>query len=396
MVTTTTTADELLQAVERIRPVIEEHAPRGEELRRMPDPVYDAMVDAGLFRMLVPEAYGGLDVHPTVAYQVWEAVARIDAAAGWNLQIANAASGFAAWLPAEGADEVMASGPDTIGAGAFFPPAAAVLVDGGWRLTGRAPFASGSDRASWFVFTLVEMDGDEPKLDPETGQPTPMIAIIPRSDVDVIDTWHTLGMRGTGSNDIAVNDVFVPSARVAPLGPLTNPAPNFDTPGARIAPWPGVHGETIASLGVAGAAIDALAELAGQKTPAMTLNPLREREMAQHHIGRARALLDASRAYLHDSISDAYAIAERGEPLTTDAKVRCQLAACFAAEACAEAVRLVHEAAGTSAIRLGQRFERHFRDAHTLSQHASKSYARYASAGQMLFNVPTDWFVLAL
>lgn len=390
----TATGADLLAAVERIRPVIEEYGPQGEELRHLPDPIYDAMVEAGLFRMLVPKAYGGLELHPVEAYRVWEAVARIDAAAGWNLAISPGSLMGVVWLPAEGADEVFAGGADTIGACAYFPPAAARRVEGGWRATGRLPFSSGSNRASWYLFPLIEMEGDAPKLDPVSGQPVAMIAAAPRADVNVVDTWRTLGMRGTGSNDLVFTDIFLPAHRVGPIGPVTSLPPNLDTPNMRLALWQGVHGETIASLGAAGAAIDKLVALASTKTPAMSVSPLRDREMVQHHVARARALLDASRAYIHESVSEAYAIAERREPLTTEVKVRCQLAANFAAESCAEAVRLVHEVAGSSGVRIEAGFERHFRDAHTLSQHASKSYMRYASVGQLLFGLPSDWFLL--
>ncbi len=308
----TSTAADLLAAVETIRPVIEQHGPQGEELRRLPDPIYDAMIGAGLFRMLIPKAYGGLELHPVEAYRVWEAVARIDASAGWNLAISSGSLMMAGWLSAEAVDEVFAGGPDTIGACAFFPPAAGRRVDGGWRATGRLPFSSGSNRADWYFFPVIEMDGDAPKLDPQSGQPVVMFATAPKADVTVVDTWNTLGMRGTGSNDLEFTDIFLPAHRVGLLGPMTNIPPKLDTPASRLSPWQGVHGETIASLGAAGAAIDKLVALASTKTPAMSASPLRDREMVQHHVARARALLDASRAYLHASISEAYAIAERG------------------------------------------------------------------------------------
>ena len=129
----------LLQAVEEIRAIIEEHAEGAEANRRLSDAVYDAMDRAGLFAMLAPKAYGGLELHPVEAMRVWEAVARIDTAAAWNLVMNQAISAYAAWLPAEGARELFRDGPPTT-AGALHPPAAATRVDGGWRLTGRVPF----------------------------------------------------------------------------------------------------------------------------------------------------------------------------------------------------------------------------------------------------------------
>src|SRR5439155_23071157 len=122
--------------------VIEANAAQAEAERRLPAEAYQAMFDAGLFGMLAPRKYGGLEVHPVEAMAVWEAVARIDSAAAWNLVMLQGIGGFAAWLPEEGATEVFGDGPTTV-AGAFFPPGSAQRTEGGWRVTGRVPFASG-------------------------------------------------------------------------------------------------------------------------------------------------------------------------------------------------------------------------------------------------------------
>ena len=389
-------ADSLIEAVEAIRPILEQHAPQSEADRRLADASYDAMLHAGLFRMLSPRAFGGMELAPVEAYKVWEAVSRIDSAAGWNLQVANGVASFAVWLPPEGGEQVFADGPDVIAAGTFFPPAAATRADGGWRVTGRTPFASGAHRAQWFFLPLVEIEGGAPKMDARTGEPVVMAGFLPRADVRLIDTWHTMGMRATFSVDVAVDDAFVPRHRAGSLGPIQAPAPAFTGPLYRLAPWPGVHGETTVSLGIAGSAIAKLVDLAGTRTPAFTATVLRDREMVQHHAARATALVDASREYLHAAAAEACAAVAQGGALSAREKVRCQLAACFAAEACAQAVDLVHEAAGTSAIRSEPGLERHFRDIHTLTQHASKSYGRYQSVGQMLFGLTPDWFVLTL
>ncbi len=392
---TTTITSDYTDRIESIRPIIEEHAPQTEEDRHLAEPVYQAMQDAGLMRLLAPKAYGGDEVHPVEAYKVWEAVAKIDSAAGWNLQIAAAAAGFIAWLPAEGAEEIYADGPDLVVAGAFFPPAGATKVDGGWVATGRTPFASGCHRADWFLMPMVEMDGELPKIDPATGEPAPIAAIFRREDVEIIDTWHTVGMRGTGSADITVTEAFVPDHRTAPVAPLTDPQPAFTNPYFKTMPWPGVHGETTVSLGIAAAAIDKLVRLATEKTPAYAENPLGAREIAQHHAAKATALLDGARVFLHDSIAQAVTEAAAGG-VSPAAKHRCQLSACLAAEAAGQAVDLVHEAAGTTSIRLGHGIERHHRDVHVLTQHASKSVIRYQDVGKLMFGQTVDWFVLNL
>ena len=348
------------------------------------------MFDAGLFAMLAPTAYGGLEMHPVEVMRVWEAVARIDSAAAWNLVMNQVIAGFAAWLPAEGAEELFGDGPTTV-AGAFFPPQPATRVEGGWRITGQVPFASGCHNAKWLAMPAVEMDGDEPKIDPATGEPAVFGAFFARAEAEILDTWHTFGMRGTGSADIAVKDLFVPDRRTMPVAPLEKPAPGFEGPLFRMVPWTSILGEATVSVGVAAAAVDEVIHLVATKTPAFNVTPLREQQLAQQSVGKAKARVEASRDTLYRAAEAAYDDAATGSLLSTDSKIRLQLAVSFAAEACAEAVRFVNEAAGSSAIRLGSPFERHFRDAHVLTQHSSKSSPRYASVGRLLFGLENDW-----
>jgi alkylation response protein AidB-like acyl-CoA dehydrogenase len=389
------TVTELLDNVERIRPILEEHAPVNESNRRFSQVAYDAMVDAGLFAMLAPKAYGGLEVHPIDAMRVWEAVARIDSAAAWNLVMNQGIAAYAAWLPAEGVREIFRDGPATV-AGALNPPAGATRVAGGWLITGRCPFGSGCHNATWLAMPAIEMDGDCPKLDPSTGQPTPFGVFFPRSAAQILDTWHTYGMRGTGSADYAVRDLFVPDHLVAPVAPLAKPAPGFEGPLFRMWPFTVIIGEATVSVGVAAAAVDEAVQLCKTKTAAYNATPVREQQFPQFQIGRARARVEAARDTLYRAAEAAYDdVAASGALLTTESKVRLQLAVCFAAEACAEAVRFVNDVTGTSSVRLEQPFERHFRDAHVLMQHSSKNSARYASAGRLMFGLPNDWVWLS-
>ena len=386
----------LLEAVDKLRPIIEQYAPQAEEKRAVADPVYDAMLDASLFRTLAPRAFGGMELHPTGAYRIWEALARIDSATAWCLQISSAVSGYARWLPKSGGEEVFERGPDTIFAGGFFPPGPSVRVEGGWRVTARTAFASGCQRAHWFFVPILEVDDAESKFDPKREDPPSIAAYVPRDEVDIVDTWHTVGMRGTFSADVSVDDVFVPAHRIAFLEKHREPAPAFSGPLYRTWPWPSIHSENTVSLGIAGAAIDKLLDLVARKVPGFSRITLRDREMAQHHAGKARAVLDASRATLHTSISAAYLEAEREKVLSDDTTMRCQLAACFAVEACAQVVDLVCEAAGTTSIRLEHGLERHHRDIHVLAPHGDKSYARYEDVGKMMFGLPPSFFLLRL
>jgi alkylation response protein AidB-like acyl-CoA dehydrogenase len=240
------------------------------------------------------------------------------------------------------------------------------------------------------------MDGDQPKRDRETGQPLPFAVFFRRSDAQVLDTWHTLGMRGTGSTDYAARGVFVPDHLVAPVGPLQRPAPGFEGPLYRMWPLSSIFGEAIISVGVAAVAVDAGVALCRTKTPSYYATPLREQQLAQFQMGKARSRVDAARDTLHRAAAEAYDdVARSGRLLSTDSKIRIQLAACFTAEACAEAVRLVNDAVGTTLIRTEHPFERHFRDAHVLLQHSDKASVRYASAGRLMFGLENDWVWLS-
>jgi alkylation response protein AidB-like acyl-CoA dehydrogenase len=389
--------DALLKNVAEIAPVLRDAGARADAERMLPDVAYDAMLDAGLFGMTAPKAFDGQELHPVETLRVIEAVAKLDSAAGWNLNQASAVAGIVPWLSAEGADEVYARGPATIFAGGFFPQGPSVRVDGGWRVTARQSFVSGCQRAQWFGVPLVEVAEEASVFDPKRENPPAIVAFIPRDEVDIIDTWHTVGMRGTFSADVVVDDVFVPDHRVAFVDPNKARPKRFSGPLYGLWPWVPVHGEASVCIGIAGAAVDALIHLATRKHPAYARAPLHSRAMAQHHIAKAQALVDASRATLHGSISEAYGEVSSGAIRCGEAaNIRCQLAACFATEACAEAVDLIHEMAGGSAIRVEHDFEQHHRDIHVLTQHAYRSTERYVDVGKLLVGLPPEFWILEI
>ena len=375
---------DLLGAVESIRPLIADHAAAAEADRQLSGTVYQAMYDSGLFEMLAPKAYGGRELHPTDCIQVWEAVARIDAAAAWNLVMNQVIAAYAAWLPPRGVAELFANGIPTA-AGAFHPIGKAAKANGGWRVTGQVPFGSGCHHVKWLGMAVQEEGAD-----------APFGAFFRREAAAILDTWNTIGMRGTGSADFTVTDLFVPEHLTAPIEPLQNPPPGFEGPLFRMWPWSGIVGEAAISVGIAAVAVDAAVHLCKTKTPAYQGTALRDQQLAQFLIGKARARVEASRDTVIRAAEFAYDDVERsGKPLSPEAKIRLQLAVSFAAEACAEAMRFVNDVVGTSSIRIGQPFERHFRDTHTLLQHSDKSSPRYASAGRLMFGLENDWVWLS-
>lgn len=389
---TSTAAASLLEKVNAIAPIIRANAADAERERQLSKATVQAMLDAGLYRMCVPQALGGLETDAVTAIRVLEEVSRLDSAAGWNLMISQGGVAFLAWLPSETGREIFVGHPEAIVCGALSPPGRAVPVEGGYRVTGRWPFASGCNHATWMMGSsfIYDQDSDKPRLD-ENGNPIMMMSAFPKADVTILDTWHTVGMRGTGSHDFAVKDVCVPRSRTAAVAPLKQIPPACDLPLFRMTLWFVVAVLGAPPLGTARAAIDALIELATKKTPAYTRSPLAERPVAQMQVARAEALLGSARAYLYESVSEAWDTALQGRFLVLKQKMAIQLAVCQALSASAEAVDLVHQAAGTTAIRQAQPFERYFRDAHVMTQHAFGSASRFESVGKLMFGLETDW-----
>jgi alkylation response protein AidB-like acyl-CoA dehydrogenase len=197
-------------------------------------------------------------------------------------------------------------------------------------------------------------------------------------------------MRGTGSHDVAVKDAFVPARRAVPWVPLERPGAAYSGPLYRLSVWPIVGALAVPSLGIARAAIDGLIALA-QKTPAYMTTTLATRPVVQSQLARAEAALGAARAYLYGAIEEAWVEAVAKRPLTSAHKARIQLAATNATHAAAKAVDLVHAAVGSTGIRREQPFQRHFRDAHVLTQHAYVSSSRYESVGRLMLGLDPEW-----
>jgi alkylation response protein AidB-like acyl-CoA dehydrogenase len=385
---TETNLDSLLAAIEQIAPVLHEHRTQNEEQRSLAEPVVEAMTGMGLYRVWIPKAYGGMEADPVTGFGMFEAVARIDSAAAWNLVLSAGASLFAPIFP-NSVDEWF-SKPKGIFAGALNPPGKAIPVEGGYRVTSRTPFVSGCQNAEWIVGPAQIVEGNDIRRS-EFGMPIQIVLFYPPEDAQIIDNWDTLGMRGTGSHDVALNDAFVPRHRTGPLVPWQAVPKGLEGPLFRYTIWPAVAAMASVAFGIAQAAIDELVELAEKKTPAYTSLPLRERPVAQSQVAEAEAKLGSARAYLYEAFREFWSDAQQGHMLPQKQKDKIQLASTHGIQAAAEAVDLVYKAAGASGIRREKDFERHFRDVHVITQHAFISASRFQSIGRAMFGLPSDW-----
>ena len=384
-----TTADEVLGRVAELEPMIRAGSAEAEIERRLSAHVAEALRDAGCYHLFRPWSRGGLELDPVSAFRVIEELSRIDSAAGWNVALANACEPFGAWYSDETTAEVFGSA-QTVMAGAFFPPRRAVPVEGGYRLSGRCTFNSNCHAATWVLGLAHVYDDGVERLD-ENGAPVTLITLFPKERAEIIDNWDTLGMRGTGSHDVNVDDLFVPAERAAPFKPLEQPSPAYSGPWHRLTIWPPVAGTAIPALGIAQAAIDEFAELATKKTPSYTTTMLKDRSIVQLRFAQAVAKVESARAYLHEAFDAAWQAALDGRSLDLAGKARLQLASSHAPIAAAEAVDLIHSLAGTAGIRNDQTFQRHFRDAHVITQHAYVCESRMEAVGQVRFGLDPNW-----
>lgn len=372
-----------------IEQILRDNARLAEAERNLPKAAVAAMTEAGIFRTWRPQALGGMEMPPTPAIQMFEEIARVDSAAGWIASNSCIITTLCQVLSDAGASEIFRS-PNVVLAGAWFPPGRATPVDGGYRVTGQWSFGSGCLHAQWLTAMGTITDGGEPRKGPG-GEPVQVMLFFPTTEAEIIDTWHTLGMRGTGSHDFKLTDAFVPERRAYIMAPFDHPGSAFRGPLYGFRLW--LAGPPIASvaLGIARAALEDMLVLAGRKTASYTQVALGDRPTIQDRLARAKAMVDAARSYLYRTLDDTWTYLARGAKITPDQGIPVQLAASHAIESAVKAVDLLHTCAGTTGIRNEHRFQQHLRDIHTVSQHAFGSAERFESIGKLLLGKTSDW-----
>ena len=349
--------------------VADEARARAEEteaLRALPQDLAEAMARAGVFRMLVPACYGGLEVHPDCMIDALRALGRADGATGWCAMIGATTGSLAASLPEPAARELYQADPDVITCGVTAPMGRATPVAGGWRVTGRWPFGSASRNAAWICGgAMVLGDDGEPGRDAD-GNADIRLMIFPASAVTCHDNWHVSGLRGSGSGDIEVRDQFVPEEHCVVLGGR----PRVDAPLFRF-PTFGLLALGVASvsLGIGERALEELVTLAGGKVPTGSRRTLADRATVQVDAARAEAGLRSARAFMGEAVDRAWEAAAAGERLSTAHRADLRLAAVNATWSAVDAVDRCYHAAGGSAIYSNSPLQRCFRDVHVTTQH---------------------------
>lgn len=376
----------LLNAARDLVPTIAARAADTEAQRRLPADLALQIADAGLFRMAVPRRLGGAEASPAEIFTVLETVARADAATGWCVMIAGTTALAAAWLPEHHAEAIFAD-PHAITGGVFAPMGKAIVDGDDFIVSGRWAWASGSANCQWLIGGAVILD-DGVMRTLANGAPDHRMMFMPASDVELIDTWDTLGMRGTGSGDMAAKDVRIPADRSVSF--MTD-TPRDSGPLYAFPPF-GLLALGIAAV-ASGNALAALADfktLATAKKAAGSARVLAERGTVQTDYAKAEASLHAARALAESTIARGWEEARNGASLSLEIRARLRLAATHLTRTAAEVTRTAYDMAGGTAVYSSHPLQRRLRDAEVATQHMMIAPPTYELTGRVLLGLPTD------
>jgi alkylation response protein AidB-like acyl-CoA dehydrogenase len=373
------------EAVQEIAALARELADVTEAERRLPADLLERLRGSGLMNAGAPSEAGGLELPPGELLSHAAAIAAGDASAGWCVSIAATSSLLAGWLEPGGREELFAD-PAGIAAGIFAPRGTATPTDGGFLVSGRWPYCSGINHAGvLFAGCFVAPDAEP------AARPLPIVVGIPREELEVLDTWHTLGLRGTGSNDCVADDLFVPARRVFSLFD----GPHIDRPLYRF-PVFGYFALSVAAaaMGNARGAIGDFAELAKVKVGQGSARTLAERSTTHAALAEAEASLRGAEALFDDAVEAAWAAAQGDAPVPVELRNGLRIAATNAARTGATVTGTLFDLAGGPVIYDGAPLQRRFRDAHTATAHFQVGPVSREIQGRILLEQQADTTML--
>jgi alkylation response protein AidB-like acyl-CoA dehydrogenase len=380
-------AQPVVQAAAALRPVMRGYREEIEREQRLPQDLVKELHAAGFYRMVIPRALGGLQADPLTYLRVVELLAEGVGSVGWNLANNGIGQLVTLGLPDEGVREIYKHGADTVIAGtAVQGGGQAVPVAGGYRVSGRWQFGSGCQESSWMLGSFQILDTGRPRLGPH-GKPLYWRGVFPRAEAEIVaGSWDVAGLRGTGSFDWTVEDVFLPERRTMVHAgiPLDNQWERW--PGITYALptqcWVGPHHSAVIT-GIARAGIDALIALAVEKTPRGRTGMLCENPQVQDAVGRADAILNAGRAYRTAMITELWNTVAAGKETTLEQRARCRLASTYAADSARQAMDLVYRHGGSTSFKRESRLAECWRDLHVVGQTVTVAPEWYPIGGRV-------------
>jgi indole-3-acetate monooxygenase len=356
-----------------------------EHHRELPEAIVESLIERGFFRLLLPRSLGGAELPPAAYVRVIEEIAKHDASTAWCLGQACGCSMTAAYLSPQVAREIF-GGPRGIVAWGPPGPAEARIAPGGYRLSGTWSFASGSHHATWLGAHVAVLGEDgSPRLRRD-GSPIFRTLLFPKTSVAMEDTWHVIGLRGTGSDTYQADNLFIPEDHAVERGAETKPCEPgllyaFSSSNIYSAGFAGV------ALGIARGVAEAFIDLARDKIPRGAKRTLRDNNVIQAQVAQSAAKISAARAFLLRSLNEIWYEAGRSGRLSLDHHMTIRLASTWAIHQAREAVDTLYHAAGATAIFEDNPFERRFRDIHTVVQQYQGRQTHFETVGQVLLGL---------
>jgi 3-hydroxy-9,10-secoandrosta-1,3,5(10)-triene-9,17-dione monooxygenase len=385
---------ELIQRAKDLSGALIARAEKTASDRRIPDETIAEFKEAGLFRLLQPARWGGFEVDPKVFFEVQMTVAAACPSSAWVLGIVGVHSWQMALFPLQAQTEVWGKDSSTLISSSYAPTGKVERESGGYRISGRWSFSSGCDHCQWVFlggFVASEASGKPPEM---------RTFLLPRSDYTIDDTWHVAGLRGTGSKDIVVENVFVPEHRTHKLidgykrnspGNEHNPAPLYKLPFGQIF----VRSVSTSAIGIAEGALRAYIDQASKRIAASDASKVSDDPATQTVAARAAATIDESRVVLFRDMDEMMALARAGQDIPIERRVRFRYHSARVVDRCAEAVDELFSASGGRAIFNTSPILRYFLDIHAARGHYANNPEKPArnSGGVLLSLKNTDYFI---
>jgi indole-3-acetate monooxygenase len=379
----------VIARAEAVRSAVSAASGEIESTRRLPSALLDKLHEAGLFRLLLPRSSNGIETDPLTFFHVIETIARADGSTAWCLSQAGGCAMAAAYLDLPVAQAIFGNDPRAVIAWGPGPKVKAIECDGGYRVTGVWSFNSGGRHATWLGAhsPIYQADGT-PKLDAD-GHQQERTMLVRTEDVQWTDTWHTVGLRGTASDQFELNDLFVRSDHSI--------IRKFDQECRESGPLYRMGSGTCYQVGFAGVAcgiargaLDSFIDIARHKVARGSKSTLRDDAVIQSNLAQAEANLRAARSFVLQSMADVWKHLSAGALITVEQRVTIRMAATHAIHKAREAVDFAYTAAGATAIFENHPLERRFRDIHTVTQQLQGQLKHYETVGAWIMGADAD------
>ena len=377
----------LLEAARALAPKIRAAADQVEAECELPRPLFEALADAGFYHVALPRSLGCPELDLPTYILLLEELGKADASTAWTINQGAIYATYAARMPREAARKIWIDVPRAVVANTPAATAQAIVVPGGYRVTGRQGFSTGCRHASWVAPHAQVIENGQVRLDPD-GHPETRYLYVPVAEAELLDTWHVRGMRGTGTHHFAVDDVFVPEERsvLSATAPIYEPGPLYQIPRTLLF----ASGDAAVALGMARTALETFFDLAGAKTPRAVQGLLRDQPLVQSDIGHAEATLRSARAFLTEAVRDLWDGVSNTGKLTLDQRAALRIATTHGIRQAVAIVDTLYNAAGATAIYESHLLQRHFQDVHVISQHMQARMSHYELVGRHWLGLPID------